>query len=319
MLKVRGISYLLGESSADDVRRDLEIIERDLHCNTVMVTGGDVGRLIEAARTALDVGLAVYIRPDHTDRPRRELWKRLDAVAAAAEALRREHPDRVTLLVGTELSHTVPGTVPGFRSFLRLKLILRFHRLLRRRVNRRLHRLLVRTVAVARRHFQGPLTYSAAGWEDVDWSPFDVVGVSLYRGARNQATYTDRLRGLVRDNEGKPVVITEFGCGAFTGADLRGAGSFQIVSWFAEPPRIRDDHPRDESVQARYLGELIELYDAEGVHGCFVFTYAMPDFARRADPSLDLDKAGFGVMAVTDDGVYQRKEAFGEVARRYGG
>lgn len=258
MLKVRGISYLVGEASADDVRRDLEIVERDLHCDTVMVTGGDVERLIEAARVALDVGLAVYLRPDHTDRPRR-------------------------------------------------------------RINRRLHRLLARTVAIARRRFQGPLTYSAAGWEEVDWAPFDLVGVSLYRGARNQATYTDRLRGLVRDNAGKPVVITEFGCGAFTGADLRGAGSFQIVDWFAEPPRIRDDHPRDESVQARYLGELIDLYDAEGVHGCFVFTFAMPDFARREDPSLDLDKAGFGVMAVTEDGVYQRKEAFGEVARRYGG
>lgn len=319
MLKVRGISYLLGEASTDDVRRDLESIERDLHCDTVMVTGSDVERLIETARIALDVGLAVYIRPDHTDRPRRELPERLDAVAAAAETLRREHPDRVTLLVGTELSHTVPGIVPGFRSFLRLKLILWFHRLLRRRVNRGLHKLLVRTVAIARRHFQGPLTYSAATWEDVDWSPFDLVGVSLYRGARNQATYTKRLRGLVRDNAGKPVVVTEFGCGAFTGADLRGAGSFQIVDWFAEPPRIRDDHPRDESVQARYLGELIELYDAEGVHGCFVFTFAMPDFPRREDPSLDLDKAGFGVMAVTEDGVYQRKEAFGEVARRYGG
>lgn len=319
MLKVRGISYLIGESSADDVLRDLEIIERDLHCDTVMVTGGDVERLIEAARVALDVGLAVYIRPDHTDRPRRELLERLDAVAAAAETLRREHPDRVTLLVGTELSHTVPGIVPGFRSFLRLKLILRFHRLLRRRINRRLHGLLARTVAIARRHFQGPLTYSAAGWEEVDWAPFDLVGVSLYRGARNQATYTDRLRGLVRDSNSKPVVITEFGCGAFTGADLRGAGSFQIVDWFAEPPRIRDDHPRDESVQARYLGELIDLYDAEGVHGCFVFTFAMPDFQRHEDPGLDLDRAGFGVLAVTEEGVYQRKEAFGEVARRYGG
>lgn len=319
MLRVRGISYLIGEPGPDDLRRDLEIIERDLHCDTVMVTGGDVERLIEAARVALDVGLAVYIRPDHTDRPLRELEERLDAVAAAAEALRREHPDRVTLLVGSELSHTVPGIVPGVRSFLRLKLILRFRGLLRRRIDRRLHRLLTRTVTIARRHFQGPLTYSAAGWEGVDWSLFDVVGVSLYRGARNQATYTDRLRGLVRDNEGKPVVITEFGCGAFTGADQRGAGSFQIVSWFADPPRIRGDHPRDEPVQARYLGELIDLYGAEGVHGCFVFTFAMPDFPRREDPGLDLDKAGFGVLAVTDDGVYQRKEAFGEVARRYGG
>jgi hypothetical protein len=319
VLSVRGISYLVGGSSIDVVRRDLEIIARDLHCNTVQLIGAEVEPLVEAARTALDAGLAVYLRPDATDLARHELLERLDAVAAGAEALRREHPDRVTLLVGSEFSHVTPGIVPGPRSFLRLRLILRFRRLLRRRIDRRLHELLTRAAAVARRRFQGPLTYGAAGWENVDWSLFDLVGVSLYRGARNQATYTERVRGLVRDHGGKPVVITEFGCGSFTGADLRGAGSFQIVSWFAEPPRIRGDHPRDESVQARYLGELVELYDTEGVHGCFVFTFAMPDFPRRDDPSLDLDKAGFGVMAVTDEGVYQRKESFGEVARRYGG
>ncbi|WP_179201017.1 hypothetical protein OHO28_49785 [Streptomyces europaeiscabiei] len=121
-----------------------------------------------------------------------------------------------------------------------------------------------------RRRFGGPVTYSAAGWEHVDWSLFDLAGVSLYRSGRSppptRTAYTDRLRGLVRDQD-KPVVITEFGCGAFTGAEQRGAGSFWIVNWFAVPPRIRGDHPRDEAVQARCLGELIDQYDAEGVHG----------------------------------------------------
>ncbi|GAB4005836.1 hypothetical protein GCM10029992_54850 [Glycomyces albus] len=138
--------------------------------------------------------------------------------------------------------------------------------------------MLARTAEVARSRFKGPVTYAAAGWEErVDWSLFDLVGVSLYRSGRNRSAYTGLVRGLV-GGHGKPVVITEFGCGAFTGADLRGAGSFQIVDWFAEPPRIRTDHPRDESVQAGYIGELIDLYDAESVHGCFVFTFAMPDF-----------------------------------------
>ncbi|TLS41388.1 transposase [Streptomyces montanus] len=102
------------------------------------------------------------------------------------------------------------------------------------------------------------------------------------------------------------------------GADQRGAGSFWIVNWFAVPPRIRGDHPRDEAVQARYLGELIDQYDAERVHGCFVFTFAMPDFPCHEDPRLDLDKAGFGIVAVTGDGACRPKEAFHEVARRYG-
>lgn len=313
MLNVRGISYLIGEGTAD-ARRDLESIAHDLNCTTVMLIGGNVKQLADTARAALEIGLDVYIRPSVPEMPQPKLLEHLDAVAEAAEELRRAHPDRVTLFVGSEFSHTAPGIVPGPRSFLRLKLILRFRRLLRRRIDRRLHKLLNAAAATAR---HGPITYSAAGWEDVDWSPFDLVGVSLYRGRRNYATYTHRLRSLVRDND-KPVVITEFGCGAFTGAEHRGAGSFQIVNWFAEPPRIRGDHPRDEAVQARYLGGLIELYNTEGVHGCFVFTYAMPDFPHRDAPHLDIDKAGFGIIAVAEDGTRRPKEAFSEVARRYG-
>ncbi|MFI6984100.1 glycoside hydrolase family 113 [Embleya sp. NPDC050154] len=315
MLTDRGISYLVSEANTDDVRRDMEVIVRDLHCTTVMLLGEGI-RLIDAARTALQTGLDVYIRPSVPELPQPKLLEHLDTVAEAAEELRRQHPDRVTLLVGSEFSHTVPGIVPGPRSFLRLKLILRFRRLLRRRIDRRLHSLLTTAVATARRRFDGPLTYAAAGWEHVDWSLFDLVGVSLYRSARNHTTYPDRLHALVRDHD-KPVVITEFGCGAFTGADQRGAGSFWIVNWFATPPRIRGDHPRDEAVQARYLGELIDQYDAEGVRGCFVFTYAMPDFPHHDDPDLDLDKAGFGVVAITSDGERRPKEAFHEVARRY--
>ena len=241
MLNVRGISYLVGEAGTDDVRRDLEVIARDLHCNTVMLIG-DGKQLVDAARTALETGLGVYIRPSVPEMPEPKMLEHLDAVAEAAEELRREHPDQVTLLVGSEFSHTVPGIVPGPRSFLRLKLIVRFHRVLRRRIDRRLHRLLTTAVTTARRRFDGPVTYSAAGWEEVDWSLFDVVGVSLYRSGRNHTTYADRLRALVRGHD-KPVVVTEFGCGAFTGADQRGAGSFWIVNWFATPPHIRGDHP----------------------------------------------------------------------------
>lgn len=282
-----------------------------------MLMGSDRTQLMEAARTALETGLDVYLRPHVPDLPQPKLLQHLDAVAQAAEELRRDYPDRVTLMVGSEFTHTAPGIVPGPKSFIRLKLILRLHRLLRRRLDRRLHTLLSAAAATSRRRFHGPLTYSAAGWEHVDWSLFDLVGVSLYRGARNLASYADRLRGLVRDHD-KPIVITEFGCGAFTGADLRGAGSFQIVNWFAATPHVRGDHPRDETVQARYLSELIDQYNAEGVYGCFVFTFAMPDFPHRDDPRLDLDKAGFGIVAVSETAPRRPKAAFHAVAQRYG-
>lgn len=154
MLTLHGVSYLVCD--AEDAGRDLEVIARELHCDTVMLIGDDVPRLIAAAQTALSLGLAVHLRPDATDQSQSRMLELLDAVAAAAEALRLEHPDQVTLLVGSELSHSVPGIVPGPRSFRRLRLIIRHHRLLRRRIDKRLDRLLARAAAVARRHFNGP-------------------------------------------------------------------------------------------------------------------------------------------------------------------
>ena len=91
------------------------------------------------------------------------------------------------------------------------------------------------------------------------------------------------------------------------------------MNWFADPPRVNEGHVRDEHTQAAYLAELIDIYSTAGVHGCFVFTFAMPDFPHRADPRHDLDMAGFGVVKVYPDGPrrWQPKEAFHEVARRY--
>ena len=202
--------------------------------------------------------------------------------------------------------------MPGPRSFIRLRLVVRYRRVLRRWLRRRLDALLVRSVAVAREHFRGRLTYAAAGWEEVDWAVFDLVGVSFYRSARNRDGYRERVRALARD-QGRPLLITEFGCGASVGADERGAGSFRAVNWFRDLPRIAGDLPRDESVQAGYLRELIGLYDAEGAHGCFVLTYAMPGSPRSQDPGADLDKAGFA-LGVDVDGVVVRKQAFHAVA-----
>jgi hypothetical protein len=318
VLPVRGVSYLCDGVPGDALHRDLSAIRHDLRCTAVMLIGADGDALVGAARAALDVGLDVHLRPHVPDRRRRELLAHLAGTARAAEQLRTRFPGRVTLLVGSEFSHTAPGIVPGPRSFVRLQVVLRWRRVLRRRVTRRLDALLVEAVATARRHFTGPLTYAAAGWEEVDWSRFDVVGVSLYRGGTDPAAYRDRLRALVRGHR-KPVVITEFGCGAFVGADRRGAASFRIVDWFADPPRVRDGHVRDEGAQAGYLGELIDLYAAEGVHGCFAFTFVMRDFPHRADPAEDLDMAGFGLVKVPPDDplTWAPKAAFHTVAEHY--
>src|SRR5258708_39465621 len=71
------------EFSAEEARRELQIIRDDLHCNAVRICGQDPGRLIAAGGHALDCGLPVWLAP--------ELWDHSPSdtvgyIAKAAEA-----------------------------------------------------------------------------------------------------------------------------------------------------------------------------------------------------------------------------------------
>lgn len=319
-LRTRGINYEPAGLAPEAVERDLRAIRDDLGCTAVLVNGGaEPARQLAAAERALALGLEVWIQAHRENARRAATLAHLEQVARGAEALRAANPGRVTLAVGNELTLMSRGIVPGPHTFVRLAVILRARRLLARRMRRRLDTHLAAAEAVARAHFHGPLTYCAALWEHVDWSRFDLVSVNLYRLGDDPQGYTRRLRALIDEHRGTPVAITEFGCGAFTGADRMGPGSFRIVNWFASPPRVRDGHVRDERVQAAYVGELVDLYRAAGVDACFAFTFAMRDFPHHPDPRRDLDMAGFGVVKVDPDDParWERKLAFAELARRY--
>lgn len=320
IVKIRGISYAVGASSPEQALHDMRAVRDELHCNTVMLIGTDVDLQARVARHALEIGLDVYIRPYLADEPHSAILEHLATSAAAAEQLRISYPGRVTLLLGSEFSLTSRGMVPGHVVFVRLQVLIRLwlRRLFDRRITKRLNRFLAEALITARAHFDGPITYASGHWESVDWSSFDLVGVNLYRFGTDLQGYDKRLRSLVRE-AGKPVVITEFGCGAFIGADQRGPGSFRIVNWFVEPPRIREGHMRHEETQARYLTELIDLYHEANVHGCFVYTFFSPGFPHSSDPVLDLDMAGFGLVKVRADQPteWEPKLAFHQVAERY--
>ena len=317
-MRVRGVSYTTGVAPDECVRRDLLAIRGELHCNTVMLIGTDIGRLEGAAKTALDVGLDVYIRPYLADEPHYAILDHLAGTAEMAERLRSLHPDRVTLLLGSEFSFTSRGMIPGRWLLLRLQILVRpcLRRLFDRRITRRLHRFLRRALSTARANFRGPVTYASGYWENVDWAGFDLIGVNLYRLGDDPAGYERRLRALVRD-AAKPVVVTEFGCGAFLGADRRGPGSFRAVNWLSDPPTIKKGYTRDEGVQARYLSDLIELYADAGVHGCFVYTFMSPGFPHSSEAKHDLDMAGFGLVKAEPNQPtnWAPKQAFHTVAR----
>ena len=189
--------------------------------------------------------------------------------------------------------------------------------------NARLNRHLRDVARVARASFHGPITYGAGTWERLDWGVFDLLGVNLYRDKENEATYVSDLRRLRA--HGKPVVITEFGCCAFEGAERLGGGGWLAVDRRREPPVMKPGHKRSEEAQAGHVGELLDLFIAEGIHGAYVFDFMESSHRHDPDPRLDLDMASYGVVKVLpwEPGEtslrWERKRAFAEVARRYGG
>ena len=327
-MNVRGINYDVGTEyrrgessralwSTSDVVRDLRVIRDELSCTHVNLYGTGLGRLHEGARLAIGEGLGVSLQLRSIDGSREDM---LGCVRDAAGAAAQLNGGEVTLNVGCESTLFTRGFIPGrtFRSRIRNLLLmlplLSF-------VNARLNRHLAEAVRVARGHFAGPLTYSAGAWETVDWTPFDLVGVNLYRDRWNERTYTTDLRALTR--HGKPVVITEFGCAAFEGAERKGGGGWLIVDFDRSPPVVKPGYRRNETVQANLLGELLDVFVEAGIHGAYVFDFMQPAFPHVADPQADLDMAAYGLVKVQPVApgdtsiVWARKAGFDAIATRY--
>ncbi|MEU4423987.1 hypothetical protein AB0F81_25435 [Actinoplanes sp. NPDC024001] len=294
-----GINFMPGYLSREfwhrsAVERDMRAIAHDLHCDTVTVLGSEIERLRDAAEIALAEGLDVWIQPRFVEGTRTTTLEHLARAADLAEELRMAHPDRITLNVGCELSLFMKGILPG-RTFMSRIRVLTVAWLFMPLFSHRLNAHLRAACELARSRFHGPLTYSSGEWEGVDWAPFDYVGVDYYRQSSNAATYVEQLRRFRR--HGKPVVITEFGCCTYQGAENRGGAGFMIVKW-GDPPTIKSGYVRDERVQADHLGELREIYEREGVDAAFVYAFSEPSNPFDPDPTRDLDMAGYGIVKV---------------------
>ncbi|HSK07794.1 MAG TPA: hypothetical protein VK990_09765 [Acidimicrobiia bacterium] len=330
MLSVKGVNYDVGTRYRPDeisrptwtesgVAHDLAAIRSQLHCSDVNLYGTDLGRLEEGGRLALREGLRVSIQPRAIDRDREQALGIVEEGARIAERLRAD--GEVTLNTGCEMSLFTRGFLPG-RTFMSRMRSLTWAWPFLPAVSSRLNRHLLEVASAARRHFGGPITYGAGTWESVDWSPFDLVGVNLYRDRWNEKSYLGDLRKLFQ--WGKPVLVTEFGCSAFEGAERLGGGGWTIVDFDHDPPRLKPGHRRSEQTQASYIAELLGIFVEEGVTGAYVFDFVQPSFPHDPDPALDLDMAGYGLVKVIGDASedaphrWERKKAFDIVARVYG-
>jgi hypothetical protein len=318
-MRFKGINYDTGFISAGTttrepfdpnvVKREMQIIHDDLHCNAVRVTGGHPERLEIAAAHASEAGLEVWFCPFTNNLTSEEFLVLIADCADRAEHLRKRGAE-IVFLTGSELSLTTAGILPGDTLVDRAASLAEPHRLrpLIPGIRACINDLLCKAVEVVRPRFGGKLSYASVPLDGVDWGPFDVISTDAgYRTARMGARFRDDIRAFVAQGraQGKPVAITEFGCAAFWGAaDLAGWGTSDIIEWddSARPVRLKGDHTRDEDEQARYITELLNVFDSEGVDAVFVYTFARYDLADRSASRDDFDMASAGIVKVLDEG-----------------
>ena len=317
------------------VRREMRIIREDLHCTAVRITGGDPDRLEIAAKYAAEAGLVVWFCPFTNGLSRDALLELLSDCAERAERLRRTGAD-VVLLTGSEVSLFTIGFFPGETLEERLALISDPVRVRAAIGDVRAHikDFLRRAVEIVRARFGGKVSYASLPFEGVDWTLFDIIATDAgYRTKANALHYRESIRAFVALGRslGKPVAITEFGCGTFRGASEfagRDPTVYDVVWDHGRPIKLNGGYERNEDEQAAYLHELIDVFEAEGVDSAFVYTFARYDLVHREQPELDLDRVSAGLVKVfegrtsTPDGRYHDmpwapKAAFAAVADCY--
>jgi hypothetical protein len=343
-MRAKGISYDTGfvrngaisreHFAPDVVKRELAIVRDDLHCTAVRVIGGDPHRLELAASCAADLGLEVWFSPYPLELTAEETLALFADCAERAERIRRRGAE-VVFVAGAELSIMIKGFLPGDTQHARLRRLLdpagrERLRALIGDLSGRVNEFLGKAAALVRERFAGRITYAAIPLERVDWAPFDIVGVDLYRSAEVADQFRAGVRTLVA--QGKPVAITEFGTAAYRGAGDRGGRAMEIVEFdekTGRPTCLDGEYVRDEAGQASYLSELLEIFDSEGVDSTFVFLLSLDGFAYRpdGDPRDDLDLASPGIVKVLDDRhgdtypdlLWEPKAAFTALAEYYRG
>jgi len=316
------------------VRRELEIIRDDLHANAVRIVGSELGRLTAVAEIALDLGLEVWFSPAYFEYAMEEAADRAVAAAEAAAPLEAAHRGRVVFVAGSELTLFMQGILAGKSVGERMQGLRADPAQLR---NGKVDAFLAALVPRLRAGFDGPLTYASLTFEQVDWAPFDYVGVDHYRDTRVKDRYVEMLRPFL--STGKPVIVTEFGMRTYHGAESSGALGFGVTDttrlWLhTRPmigrfirPRLKGTFQRDEAMQARELADTLDELERAGVAGALLSTFAGPSWASADDdPRHDLDMDSMSIVKSLPGGrhgmtyadmPWEPKEAFAAVAHHF--
>lgn len=311
-----------------EVHRELQIIKEDLHCNAVRICGLDIDRLTAAGEDALAQGLEVWFSPEMWDRGQDETLQYIAKAAASAEKLRQRWPGRVVFSVGSELTLFMRGFVEGDNVFDRMSNPSFWQNVTAGTHNAPLNAFLAKANEAARRVFRGQVVYFSVPFEQVDWGPFDFVGVDHYRDARIRDVYGKMVGSYLAHD--KPVIVGEFGCCTYRGAEKLGGSGFAVMFGmladylgpgvklprpFSDlikiPTKVDGHYVRDEALQAREVVEQLSALEEAGVEGAFVFTFVAPTSPYSDDPRFDSDMASYSLVKS-----FAEKETVEEMTRQ---
>lgn len=330
-MKVKGVNYDVGTYLEEEgesrpnfdpaiVHKELKIIKNDLHCNAVRISGQDIDRLMSTAKDALEQGLNVWLLPLYHNQTPEKALEYIEEAAKAAAPLQQKWPEMV-FIVGSEFSLFTRGFLPGDTLYERMNNPKLIEIITAGTHNKSLNEFLTKAIGAIRRHFKGKLTYASFAGEQVDWSPFDFVGIDHYQVPFHKEMYVERLKPYFAFS--KPVIVTEFGCCTYKGAEDMGGMAWDILDTSEVPARqLKGEYVRDEAIQAKEVKSMLDILEKEGVEGAFVFTFVSPALPYNKNPKYDLDMSSYSlVKSFVDrkgetypDMPWEPKEAFKVVA-----
>jgi len=319
-MKVKGINYDVGtkytpgfitrkDLDKEAIQKEIRIIKAQLNCNAIRLYGERLDKLIGCSKIAFENNLEVWFSPRFIDRTQGETLKLIEKCAKEAEKLRKTNP-KVTFTVGNEFTLDTKGFLEGETHDRRIQSLVKGQT---RNSNKQLNQFLKRLVPLVRKFFKGEITYASGFWEQVNWNILDIVGVNKYLTKWNKEKYVYQLQELKKI--GKPVAITEFGCGSYIGAADKGPIGHEIINW--EKHEIKGNYRRSEKEQANYIKYLLELFEKEDLFAAFVYTFIEPLYLYSENPKRDLDKASYNVVRVYPDGRIKPKESFKVISKYY--
>lgn len=294
------------------IQHELGIIKNDLHCNAVRICGLDVNRLVTASEVALREGLEVWFSPELWDKDQEETLEYVMKASIEAESLREKWPGKLVFSLGSELTLFMKGILEGDNFFERMNSPSFLDSIRSGKHNKPLNDFLERANKAAREKFQGKVTYFSVPFERVNWSDLDYAGIDLYRDGRNRAIYDRMLKSILSFE--KPVIIGEFGCCTYKGAELLGGNGFMITLGMMKSlypnltltkvisdmitviPQVDGHYVRDEDLQAQEVIDQLTLLDQAGVEGAFVFTFVSPNSPYNEDTRFDSDMGSYSLV-----------------------